>query len=127
PVYLDGVWGSIFSFKDGRFVWKWPARVPYPVTVTFGAAVPPPAKAEEVRQAVLELGADASGYRIGTGHLLHVRFVRTARRRFFSFAMADFSGRQLTYGQALAGAVALARSIRGRCRNQRMVGIMLPP
>ena len=26
PVYLDRVWGSIFSFKGGRFFWKWPVR-----------------------------------------------------------------------------------------------------
>ncbi len=24
PVHLDQVWGSIFSFKDGKFFWKWP-------------------------------------------------------------------------------------------------------
>ena len=37
PVHLDRVWGSIFSFKDGRFLWKWPRQLPYPVTVSFGA------------------------------------------------------------------------------------------
>ena len=40
PVYLDRVWGSIFSFKGGRFFWKWPVRVPYPVTVAFGQPMP---------------------------------------------------------------------------------------
>ena len=28
PVHLDRVWGSIFSFKDGKFFWKWPKRFP---------------------------------------------------------------------------------------------------
>ena len=27
PVHLDQLWGSIFSFKDGRFFWKWPQRM----------------------------------------------------------------------------------------------------
>ncbi len=27
PVHLDQVWGSIFSFKDGKFFWKWPVRL----------------------------------------------------------------------------------------------------
>ena len=40
PVCLDRVWGSIFSFKGGRFFWKWPVRVPYPVTVAFGRPLP---------------------------------------------------------------------------------------
>ena len=30
PVALDGVWGSIFSFEQGRFLWKLPRRIPYP-------------------------------------------------------------------------------------------------
>ena len=30
PVALDGVWGSIFSFEKGRFLWKLPRRIPYP-------------------------------------------------------------------------------------------------
>ena len=59
-------------------------------------------------------------------NLLHLRFLRTARRRWFSFAMADSSGRELTYGKALAGSLALASKIRGRCGDDRMVGLMLP-
>ncbi|MGH6893207.1 MAG: MFS transporter, partial [Dongiaceae bacterium] len=45
PVHLDQVWGSIFSFKDGRFFWKWPTRLFYPVTITFGAPLRPGARA----------------------------------------------------------------------------------
>ena len=38
PVNLDGVWGSIFSFERGRFLWKMPRRdLPTPVTVSFGS------------------------------------------------------------------------------------------
>src|SRR5260370_11763971 len=41
PVNLDGVWGSIFSFAGGRFLWKFPRHIPYPVRVSFGNPVPP--------------------------------------------------------------------------------------
>ena len=37
PVYLDELWGSIFSYSGGRFFWKWPSQIFYPVTVSFGA------------------------------------------------------------------------------------------
>ncbi|PYR64205.1 MAG: hypothetical protein DMF91_01045 [Acidobacteria bacterium] len=40
--------------------------------------------------------------------------------------MADSTGSELTYGKALAGSLALARWIRRRCSNERMVGVMLP-
>jgi acyl-[acyl-carrier-protein]-phospholipid O-acyltransferase/long-chain-fatty-acid--[acyl-carrier-protein] ligase len=58
--------------------------------------------------------------------LLHLCFLRTARRRWSSFAMADSSGKELTYGKALAGSLALASKIGRQCRHDRMVGIMLP-
>src|SRR6266478_4647111 len=48
PVHLDGVWGSIFSFAGGRFLWKMPRHVPYPVRVTFGKPLPATATSSEV-------------------------------------------------------------------------------
>jgi acyl-[acyl-carrier-protein]-phospholipid O-acyltransferase / long-chain-fatty-acid--[acyl-carrier-protein] ligase len=55
PIALVGVWGSIFSYERGRFFWKWPRHIFYPVTVRFGAPMPPTATADEVRVAVDEL------------------------------------------------------------------------
>ena len=52
PVALDGVWGSIFSFQKGRFLWKMPRRIPYPVTVNYGRSLPHTATPFEVRQTV---------------------------------------------------------------------------
>src|SRR5260370_6453100 len=52
PVNLDGVWGSIFSFAGGRFLWKFPRHIPYPVRVTFGKPLPPPAPPLDVPPAV---------------------------------------------------------------------------
>src|SRR6266705_3220093 len=36
PVWLDRLWGSIFSFQGGKFFSKWPKEIPYRVTVAFG-------------------------------------------------------------------------------------------
>ncbi|HSQ13307.1 MAG TPA: hypothetical protein VLM90_09815, partial [Candidatus Deferrimicrobium sp.] len=55
PVHLDQLWGSIFSFKDGKFFWKWPKIVPYAVTVSFGPPLPPTSTVAQVRNAILEL------------------------------------------------------------------------
>src|SRR5205807_4921240 len=64
PVLLDRVWGSIFSFEHGKVLWKKPRRIPYPVTVTFGPPLNPPIEAAVVRQAVMELGAEAFKHRL---------------------------------------------------------------
>ena len=57
PVCLDQVSGSIFSFEKGRFLWKMPRYVPYPVTVSFGKPMPSTSTRLEVRQTVQELNA----------------------------------------------------------------------
>src|SRR5206468_10982827 len=93
PVYLDQVWGSIFSFKSGRFFWKWPARVPYPVTVAFGRPLPSSATAAEARLAMLELGGEVASARRAADGVLGRRFVWKAERRWFSVGLAD-SGRR---------------------------------
>lgn len=50
PVHLDGVWGSVFSMRGGKFFWKMPISFPYRVTVRVGS----PIQAEEAN--VLRLG-----------------------------------------------------------------------
>lgn len=57
PVNLDGVSGSVFSFSGGRFLWKFPKRIPYPIRVTFGKPMPATTTAQQVRQAVQDLQA----------------------------------------------------------------------
>jgi len=89
PVNLDGVWGSIFSFERGRFLWKMPRRIPYPVTVSFGAPMPPTSSALEVRAVVQNLQAEAFNQRKSRLHTLDDAFVRTARRFPLRFIMAD--------------------------------------
>ena len=127
PVNLDGVWGSIFSFAGGRFLWKFPRRIPYPVRVTFGKPMPPTSTSMEVRRAVQDLGAEAFARRKKRMHALWQSFIYTARRHPFRFAMADGQRPRLNYFQALAGALVLARRLRKPWQGQEMVGVLLPP
>jgi acyl-[acyl-carrier-protein]-phospholipid O-acyltransferase/long-chain-fatty-acid--[acyl-carrier-protein] ligase len=127
PVNLGGVWGSIFSFERGKFLWKVPRRIPYPVTVKFGTAMPATTDALGVRQAVQELGAEAYQFRKRYMRTLHRSFVQTARRHRRRFAMADGRTPKLTFGGALTRTVFLARRLRSVWRDQNMVGILLPP
>jgi len=126
PVHLDQLWGSVFSFHGGRFFWKRPRLAPYPVTVSFGALLPANSSAYEVRQAVLELEANAMRFRRGAGDLLHTRFIRMAKRRWSSFCMADTAGMELTWGRTLIASRLLASWVRRRCAGDSMVGVLLP-
>ncbi|HSB15259.1 MAG TPA: acyl-[ACP]--phospholipid O-acyltransferase [Bryobacteraceae bacterium] len=127
PIHLDRVWGSIFSFTHGRFVSKWPERVPYPVTVSFGAPQPADTPAYELRRLVRELGEAAWYLRKVDQEALHRPVVRTWRRNPFSFAMADASRPHVSAFQALVGTIALARTLKPHWEGQEHVGLLLPP
>jgi acyl-[acyl-carrier-protein]-phospholipid O-acyltransferase/long-chain-fatty-acid--[acyl-carrier-protein] ligase len=127
PVHLDRVWGSIFSFEGGRFLWKRPKSFPYPVTVSFGAPMPSTVTTHEVRQAIQELSAEAAAHRYTAADRLDRRVIRTARRNWNSFAMADSSGRELTYGRMLTGSVLMADWARRVSAAEESIGVLLPP
>ncbi|HRC45486.1 MAG TPA: AMP-binding protein, partial [Nitrospira sp.] len=127
PVHLDRVWGSIFSFVGGRFVSKWPERIPYPVTVSFGTPVPAETPAHELRRLVRELGETAWQLRKPTRCPLHRAFVRAMRRHPFRLAMADATKPRVSSLQALIGAIALARALKSHWQGQQNVGLLLPP
>ncbi len=65
PVYLDDLWGSLLSYSQGRFLWKWPQGLRRTVNVVYGPPVSPPITAFTVRQAVMEAGVRAVRFRRG--------------------------------------------------------------
>ena len=126
PVYLDRVWGSVFSYKGGRFLWKWPARLPYPVTVAFGPALPSTTPAAAVRVALMTVGAQATALRRGSRDALGRAFIASAKRRWSAFCMADSSTPPLTYGRALTAVLLLSRWLRRNAAGQPNIGVLLP-
>jgi len=126
PVHLDGVWGSIFSFERGRYIWKLPKRALHPITVSYGSPMTSTSTAVEVRQAVQELQTDA--YREHGKQLrpLPYAFLETARQHSFRLAIAD-GNTSLRFGTALMRTVFLANRLAPVWEGQEMVGILLPP
>src|SRR5579864_2816622 len=127
PVNLDGVWGSIFSFERGRFLWKMPRSIPYPVTVSFGKPMPASSTPFEVREAVQQLQTDAYRHHKDRLHTLPRAFIRTAHASPLRFAMGDKRRARMSWGTALLSAMLLARRLRSTWAGQEMVGILLPP
>jgi acyl-[acyl-carrier-protein]-phospholipid O-acyltransferase / long-chain-fatty-acid--[acyl-carrier-protein] ligase len=127
PVNLHGVWGSIFSYERGRFLWNFPRRIPYPVTVSFGKPLPPTSTAMEVRRAVQELQTEA--------YLLHNKrqrpliqsLIGSAHRYPLRFAMADTKTPHVRMGGVLARTIFLAGRLAPVWEGQELVGILLPP
>jgi acyl-[acyl-carrier-protein]-phospholipid O-acyltransferase/long-chain-fatty-acid--[acyl-carrier-protein] ligase len=126
PVHLDQVWGSIFSFKDGKFLWKRPKTVPYPVTVSFGTPMPSSASAFEVRGKVQELGAEAFPFRKSYQAILHEKFYTSMRAHPLRACAADSTGLTLNRFQTFVAALGVAPVLK-RATQAEMIGILLPP
>ena len=108
PVYIGGAWGSVLSYAHGRLLSRLPAFSPYPMTILFGKPMPPTSSAMEVRQKVAELSCDYFDSRKPRRLPLEQYLIQSARQNWKRRAIADSSGKALSYGRTLAGAVALA-------------------
>src|SRR5258705_4956087 len=127
PVALDRLWGSIFSFSEGRFFWKWPKRVPYPVEIVVGSPMPFDSERWQVRDAVAELVARSRESRAPRMRSLAYRFLRSARLHAGRTAVVESSGRALTFRSLLYEALLIRAALRAEPRITGRVGIRMPP
>ncbi len=127
PVWLDQLWGSIFSFQGGRFFTKFPKRIPYPVTIAFGK----PLKAEAadvatMREELLKLGEFCFSRRPSLDRHLAEECVRGLKRRRFATAVIEGTDHtRLGRAKLLGVAAALSRYLRKEFSDER-IAIVLP-
>ncbi len=126
PIQLDQLWGSVFSFAEGRFFWKWPRRIPFPIHVSVGEPMPCDTPAAEVRKAVQTLSSDAHMQRELETPLLGRAFVKTVRRHPFKMCVGDQMRPKLSYFMTYVGCIALARKLKPIIGDTQMVGLLLP-
>ncbi|WP_347243326.1 MFS transporter [Thermogutta sp.] len=128
PVYIDGVWGSIFSYSGGRYFWKWPRLRRLQVTLYIGEPLRHVQRPWEAQLAVSLLAAKAVSLRKEIAHIPPRQFLRTARSLFWRRKLADTTGIELTGGKLLISVLALRRFLRRRilADDETHVGILLP-
>ena len=64
PVWVDGAWGSVFSFERGKFFNKIPYHLPYPLTAVYGTSLTSTVvTAEQLRLSLHEASAQALQHR----------------------------------------------------------------
>jgi acyl-[acyl-carrier-protein]-phospholipid O-acyltransferase/long-chain-fatty-acid--[acyl-carrier-protein] ligase len=74
PVWVDGSWGSIFSFERGRYFKKMPYGVPYGLSVAVGDPIQMPEPDRQILQAaLLKTSAQAITHRFSNKAHPHTR------------------------------------------------------
>ncbi len=129
PVYMDELWGSIFSFHGGKFFWKWPRRLPYPVSIHFGKPLSGAPDRHELRRAVQDLGARAIQERTETMPRVTTEFLRNCKRQKWRSKVADSLGAELKGGSLLMRTLILRRLLSREvlASDERHIGLLLPP
>src|SRR5215471_3125886 len=127
PVWLDRLWGSIFSFQGGKFFTKLPKEIPYRVTVAFGKPLEPAAAdITTVREELLKLGEFCYRRRPLLDRHLAEACVRGLKRNRFRTAVIDgLDHSELSRGKLLGAAAALSRFLRKEFSDPR-IAIVLP-
>src|SRR6266481_2086622 len=127
PVWLDQLWGSIFSFQGGRFFTKLPRKIPYRVTVSFGKPLDcESADMATVREELLKLGEFCFSRRPLLDRHLGEACVRGLKRRPFAIAVVDgLDHSVLSRSKLLGAAAALSCYLRKEVPDER-IAILLP-
>ena len=122
PVWLDQLWGSIFSFQGGKFFTKFPKRIPYPVTVAFGKPLAAhAANIATVREELLKLGEFCFSRRPSLERHLAEECVRGLKRTPFATAVIDgVDHGTLSRAKLLGAASALSRHLREKFPDERI-------
>ena len=131
PVYMHGLWDSIFSFERGRVFKKWPNRSPLPVTVAFAEARPSGETDHlRAREALLAVSADAVAHPRGPRPPSAAEAaVRGLKRRPGAPCFIEYGKRrrQVNRDQALGIGIGLARRWRETLpADETRFGVLLP-
>jgi len=129
PIHLGELWGSIFSFERGKFFWKWPRRLPYPVSIVFGRPMYGVKDQQEVRLEVEALAYQTMLESKNKSMSLPRAMLRACRRNRFRRKIADSTGMEMTGGSVLTRSLILRRLFRREVfrDDETNVGILLPP
>ncbi|MFO0944475.1 MAG: AMP-binding protein [Planctomycetota bacterium] len=127
PGYIDGMWGSVFSFYRGKFFWKRPKKWRLPVTVCLGKPLPADSPATQVREEVQLLGVECFERRKSRRLPYHRQFLRTAKKFSRRQAIGDATTGVMTFGQTLMRSAILARMLSRKLGKENVVGVFVPP
>lgn len=129
PVYIDQIWGSIFSYSGGKTIWKLPNAFRHRVTINIGPPLWRPESIYQVRRAVLEEGATAVSQRQPPFAAPVQMFIRACKKRRFKSKIADSMGQELSGGMLLTRSLILRDLLKKHvlAPDEKIVGVLIPP
>jgi len=129
PVWIDGMWGSLFSFSKGKFFYKWPTWPRRRIRLYIGEPIAGDASIHRIRSQVQFLGAKAAVDHRRDLPILPIQVIRAWRRRGRRLIAADTTGAKAGGRELLTRTLALRRLLRREVLDddEQYVATLLPP
>jgi len=129
-VYFDELWGSIFSYSDGKAFTKFPRTFRRPVSIHFGKPIDPqPQTMHDIQKAVQRLSTQTVNNYAGKISPPVVEFIYSCKRQKRKSKIIDSLKSEETGGMLLTRALVLRRLLRREVYTPEdtYVGVLIPP
>jgi len=128
PLYIEGGYGSHASYAHGQPRLLHPKDFRKQITVAIGEPLPTTSSTTEVHDAVLDLAATATDAYAPIRGSAGRCFARCARANWKLQAIADSSGKKLTFGKTLIASLLLKKRFTTiLAGDPEEIGVLLPP
>ncbi len=128
PMFIEGGYGTYASYAHGEPRLLAPGDFGHRIHIAIGPHFPTSSSTGELESAVRTLAAEANQATAPLRGSAGRCFIRTAKARWKQKALADSSGKTLTYGKVLIGTTVLRPRLEKELKNDPSeVGVLLPP
>lgn len=129
PVYFDEIWGSLFSYSQGKAFSKMPTGFRRPLSVHIGKPIENPDTMFAIRQAVQELSTTTMKNSAGKFIPAPTAFIKSCKKSKFKSKIADSTGQEETGGKLLTRTLILKKLLRQHVlsNDEQNVAILIPP
>jgi acyl-[acyl-carrier-protein]-phospholipid O-acyltransferase/long-chain-fatty-acid--[acyl-carrier-protein] ligase len=125
PIYFDGLWGHPISYRGGGLFksWRW---FRWPVTIHVGEPIRGPISPTQLHQRIVEMENQAMPLRKRPDSTLPHRLIAAVRANWSRLALADSTGKSLTFGRTLTAALLVRNWFVSRRPAEHRIGVLLP-
>ncbi|MCL2306498.1 MAG: AMP-binding protein, partial [Planctomycetaceae bacterium] len=128
PVYIGGLYGSMFSYKYGNVITPWPRKLSQRPVIAFGKPIYHPKNAMEVQRAIEELGVDVMKQNGKELAFPPVKLLQNCRKIGGREFLLDSTGVKVTGRKFLTAILALRQALRREVlkSEEKNVGLFVP-
>lgn len=129
PVYIDEVWGSIFSYAGGKAFGRLPSSFRHPISVHIGEPIENTESMFAIRQSLQELSTTTMEQQAGKFVSAPAAFIKSCKQAKFRSKIGDSMGEDETGGKLLTRALVAKRLLRNHVLDddEVNVAVLIPP